>query len=116
MKKLLSAFALFAMPLVASAAVQGGDLESFIVFAGRILSMLIPLLIAAALVAFFWGLVKYVWSGGEEKKEGTNIMIAGIISLFVMVSVWGIVRIAQNTLGITGDQGSIVVPSVPRPR
>jgi hypothetical protein len=74
--------------------------------------MLIPLLIAMALVAFFWGLVRYVWGGGEEgHKEGRNIMIAGITALFVMVSVWGIIRLVQNTLGV-GSGGSLPPPTV----
>jgi hypothetical protein len=39
-------------------------------------------------------------------------MIAGLIALFVMVSVWGIIRLAQNTLlnGVSG--GSIPPPTV----
>jgi hypothetical protein len=75
--------------------------------------MLIPILIALALVAFFWGLVRYVWSGGEFKEGGRNIMIAGLVALFVMVSVWGIIRLAQNTLGI-GSGGALPAPSVPQ--
>ena len=38
-------------------------------------------------------------------------MIAGLVSLFVMVSVWGIVNLAQNALGIQGN-APVVVPQV----
>lgn len=88
-------------------------LESLISLAGRIVTSLIPLLIAVALVVFFWGLVKYVLSGGEDHAQGRNIMIAGLVALFVMVSVWGIIRLAQNTLGIdSSNSGSIAPPTV----
>ncbi len=81
----------------------------------NILDLLIPLLIAAALIAFFWGLVKYVWSGGgENHEEGKKVMIAGIVALFVMVSVWGIIRLAQGALGVSSGSGGINAPTVPR--
>jgi hypothetical protein len=116
MKKLsiFGASFLALVPAIASAQVAGNNLQSLIRFAGDILNMLIPLLIAAALVAFFWGLVRYVWGGGSEgHDQGRNIMIAGIVALFVMVSVWGIVRLAQNTLGISSG-GALPAPSVPQ--
>ena len=113
MKKtaLLSA-ALFALPLVAFAqALQ--PLKNLVVAVGNILDMLIPVLIAAALVVFFWGLVKYIRASGEGHKEGQATMIAGLVSLFIMVSVWGIVALAQNALGVSGNAG-IVIPQVPQ--
>lgn len=72
--------------------------------------MLVPLLILAALVAFFIGLVRYVWGGGGEEahKKGRSIMIAGITALFVMVSIWGIIRLIQNTLQV--DSGGALTP------
>ena len=71
------------------------------------LNRLIPVLIAAALVVFFWGLVKYILSG--KSKGAKDIMIAGLLGLFVMVSVWGIIRIAQNTF--LGGSGALQTPS-----
>ncbi len=70
------------------------------------LNRLIPVLIALALVVFFWGLVKYIRSG--KAAGAKDVMIAGLVGLFVMVSVWGIIRIAQNTL--LGGTGSIQTP------
>jgi hypothetical protein len=101
--------ALFALPLIASAqALQ--PIKNLIVAVGGILNMLIPILIAAALVVFFWGLVQYIRN--PELSEGKNVMIAGILSLFIMVSVWGLVNLAQNALGVNGS-GSVQIPQVP---
>lgn len=106
-------FLALAFPAIASAQVAGNNLQSLIRFFGDILNMLIPIMIALALVGFFYGLVRYVWSGGEFKEKGKNIMIAGIVALFVMVSVWGIIRLAQNTLGINSGS-ALPSPSVPQ--
>ena len=114
MKKIISAASFITLALPSFAFAAGNDLQSLIYEAGQILNTLIPLLILATLVAFFWGLLKYVWGGGEEAhKEGRNIMMAGIAALFVMVSVWGIIRLVQNTLlGGGGDTGPITPPKV----
>ncbi len=104
---------LWALPLLA-AAQTAQNLVGLIRLAGDILNMLIPVLIALALVVFFWGLVRYIWgsSGDKGKSSAKGIMIAGLVSLFVMVSVWGIIRLAQNTLGVQGSQ-PIQPPFVP---
>lgn len=105
MKKSLAITFLYALPFVAFA--QSGNLtpiKNLVVSVGQILNMLIPVLIAAALVVFFWGLVMYIWSGGKNSAQGRKVMLAGLISLFVMVSVWGIVRLAQSALNVGPDQ------------
>ena len=59
--------------------------------------------IGLAIVFFFWGLAKYILlnAGDEEKKkEGRNIMIWGVIALFIMVSIWGIVSVLADTFGV----------------
>ncbi|MGC9602786.1 MAG: hypothetical protein ABSE76_03570 [Minisyncoccia bacterium] len=114
MKKIVAqsvslAFVLFAVPLVAFAqALQ--PIRNLIVAIGGILNITIPVLIAAAIVVFFWGLVMYIRK--PEIAEGKNVMIAGLISLFIMVSVWGLVNLAQNSLGVSGS-ASVQIPQVP---
>jgi len=65
-----------------------------------IIELLIPVLIALALVTFFWGLVKFVGSAGNEEavRTGKALMIWGIIGLFVMVSIWGILGFLSEIL------------------
>ena len=110
MKKALFTAALFALPMVAFAQTPT-NLTGLIAFAGDILNRVIPVLIALALVIFFWGLVKYISSG--KAAGGKDIMIAGLVGLFIMVSVWGIIRIAQNTLGV-GNAAPASIPQVPQ--
>ena len=53
--------------------------------------MLVPLAFILALLFFFWGIAKYIRSAGSEKDEGKKVMVWGIVALFVMASVWGLV-------------------------
>jgi len=119
MKKTAIASALFfALPLVALAQYGGGPqltpVREFVKSVASIIAMIIPILIALAMVVFFYGLVRYVWGKGTEPDHalGKKIMIAGLVSLFVMVCVWGIVRLAADSLGIQ-QGGSAPVPGIP---
>ena len=110
MKKVLGYTALFVFPLAAFAQTPT-NLIGLISFAGDVANRLIPLLIACALVVFFYGLVKYIQGG--KLKGAKDIMIGGLLGLFVMVSVWGIIRIAQNTFGV-GSAAPVGIPQVPQ--
>lgn len=108
----LYAALLFAIPAIASAqALQ--PIRNFVVAFGGIVDILIPILIAVALVVFFWGLIQYIRKSGEGHGEGIKIMTAGLVSLFIMVSVWGIINLAQNALGVP-TTGVVAVPQVPQ--
>lgn len=67
-----------------------------------VLMPLIGVLIVFATVVFIWGVTKYVAAGGDAEKitEGRNFIFWGLIGLFVIISVWGLVLVINNTLGI----------------
>lgn len=48
------------------------------------------------------GLVKYVKNGDNEEKRasGRMLMIYGIVGLFFMVSVWGILKIFVSSFNL----------------
>jgi uncharacterized membrane protein len=64
-----------------------------------ILSPLVYLLISVAVIIFLWGVVGYIKSGDseEERKKAKDFILYGIIGLFVMISVWGLVNILSGT-------------------
>jgi ABC-type Fe3+-siderophore transport system permease subunit len=67
----------------------------------ELLNNLIPILIGLAVLLFIWGLLKYIRGDGEEaKKEGIKVVGYGIVSIFVMVSLWGIIHLIGSVLGI----------------
>ena len=77
-------------------------------FVGVVLNRVVPLLISLAIVFFIWKVFQYTIAGDEEaKKEAKTGMIWGIVGIFVMVSIWGLVAILQSTFGTAGVTGSI---------
>ncbi len=84
--------------------------DVFLVFTDLIYSAL-PLVIGIALLVFFWGLAKFILRAGDEKarEEGKQIMKWGIIALFVLVSVWGIIEFLQGEFGFS----NLGIPRLP---
>jgi hypothetical protein len=66
-----------------------------------ILQSFVVLIMGLALLYFLWGIVKYINRYGDEtaRKESVRIMTQGVIALFVMVSVWGLVALLVNFIG-----------------
>ena len=65
---------------------------------------LIPVVAGMTLLVFFWGLAKFVARvGGDEKavSDGKNLMIWGVVGLFVMVSIWGILGFLSDQFGFS---------------
>ncbi|MEX2514999.1 MAG: hypothetical protein WD335_02645 [Candidatus Paceibacterota bacterium] len=80
---------------------------------GNIVNQLIPLVASLSLLAFFWGLAKYIFNAGsdEGQQQGKRIMIGGIVALFLVASVGGIIEFMATALDIeTG--GSITPPTI----
>jgi phosphotransferase system glucose/maltose/N-acetylglucosamine-specific IIC component len=76
------------------------------VFLGRvnevIINPLIVLMFVAALLVFFWGLVEFIYKAGSDdgRETGKRHLMYGIVGMFVMVGVYGIIRLILNTFGI----------------
>jgi len=114
MKKALvvSASTLFALPLVAFAAVNNlTDAGSLLI--DIINQIIVPVLFAIAFIVFVWGAFQtfIVGASSEDVKEkGRNLMLWGLIGFFVMVSVWGLVNILTGTIqfgNTTGPSGGL---------
>jgi hypothetical protein len=105
---------LMVSPLFASAQQYFGNIGGIITSIGHLVKLALPVVIGLALLAFFYGLLKFIFNGGDEekRKESIQVMIYGVIALFVMVSVWGLVRFVGNSLGVNDQGGSLPVPTV----
>jgi len=101
-----------AAPLVAGS--SGADsivqtrLLSIVETIKSIVRSAIPVVFALAIIYFFWGLAQYILNSGdtEGREEGKNRMIYGVLAIFVMVSVFGLVQLIGNTIGLDKLGGS----------
>lgn len=66
--------------------------------ASSIFNPLITLMIAVAVVFFIYGVVEFIGAANNEeaRTKGKQHMVWGIIGLFIMVSVWGIMNVLNN--------------------
>lgn len=113
MKKFLTGALLAAatLPWVAAAQFTSFDnaLDTLIGWINR----LIPFLLLLATLYFFWGLTKFILKAGNEEAQGEakQIMIWGVVAVFVMVSFWGLIAFLSQTLGL--DASGITVGGAP---
>lgn len=80
----------------------------------KVLAILIPILVSLAVAAFFYGLIRYLWTAAgnpEAASENKRIMYWGVIAIFVMVSLWGLVLFIGKALNI-GQGGTVPLPSI----
>lgn len=98
-KKIFISLLAFSPFLVLAA---GDSLNTVIINIARLIQDgVIPIVIGLALLTFLWGVMKYGTSRDEaSRKESIAIIINGIIVLFVMVSVWGLVALFFNFFGL----------------
>lgn len=89
---------IFAAPYIALAAPKTfSDLVAMLV---DVFNTATTTLIVFGLVAFFYGIATNINHFGEDKEHEKvkAYFFWGIVILFVMVSIWGITKLIQNTL------------------
>ncbi len=99
----LSLLALLGLPLVSFAqSLNLSPVSKLIGAIAAVIGTLVPILVTLGLVVFLWGLVKYLWGhGGKADIDGAKkLMKWGLLTLFVMVSVWGIIDLMQAAFNI----------------
>lgn len=116
MKRILASVTVSAFPLLALAQVNttysgntglGGLLKWF----SGILSLGVPLIISLAVVYFIWNVFNFFIKEGEAKDEAKSGIVWGIVAIFIMVSVWGLVNILSSTFQL--GNGPASGPAIP---
>ena len=96
--RILPAIVALALPLVASAE-AARTFQELAVDIVEILDATTAVLIVAGIVVYFWGISTNILNFSDDAGEKVRIYFFwGIIVLFVMVSIWGILRLLQDTL------------------
>lgn len=66
-----------------------------------IINLIIPFLVGLAVLVIIYGIFGFVTSAGDEEARATakQFIIWGVIGVFLMLSVWGLVTILVNSFG-----------------
>ncbi|MCH7597830.1 hypothetical protein IID27_02160 [Patescibacteria group bacterium] len=110
-KKLVPLILLIVFPIAVYAA--PATIKDLFLLIALLFNKAIPVLVAIALLVFFWGVSKLILYADNETKrqEGINTIIWGLVALFVIVSVWGLVFVfTQTFFGTSGVPGFDVLP------
>ena len=80
----------------------------------EILDATTAVLIVAGIVVYFWGISTNILNFSDDAAEKVRTYFFwGIIVLFVMVSIWGIVNLLESTLFPAGAGGDGIGPAAP---
>lgn len=68
---------------------------------------LIPFMGALAFLSFVLGVARFIKAAGNEKeiKESKNFLIWGVVGMFVLVTIWGIITFLRSEFGFAGTIG-----------
>jgi len=117
MKKIGLAVSAYLLPVVAFGQTLSGRInnaDSLVTFIKNLIDTVIPIIIAIAVVYFLWGLFRLFTAADDEKKDkAKNTILYGVIALFVMVSIWGLVNILVGTFDLDTNAPSNLDELVP---
>lgn len=110
----LSTFSLAEAAAICSTTPASGGVETVLDWGTCILNrMVVPLLVVLAMVGFIWGVIQYYLNpeNEEKRKKGKNFIVGGLLALFVITAMWGLVGILTGTFNL--DNSKVVVPQLP---
>ncbi len=56
-------------------------------------------LFGMTILVFIWGLYGFFNGDDEKRNQSKNHMLWGVVGMFIMISVYGIIRFVANTVG-----------------
>ncbi len=114
MKKLVITSALI-FPALTSLA-QLTTVTEVVIRLQSVINLIIPFIVGLAVLVIVYGIFNFISSAGDEEARATakQFIIWGIIGVFIMVSIWGLVNILVNSFGTTnvntfGDNSKVPV-------
>lgn len=61
--------------------------------------LLIPLLGIVAFLVFIVGIGRFIRTSGQSKEADKGMLIYGVVALFVLMTLWGIIAFMQSEFG-----------------
>jgi hypothetical protein len=80
----------------------------------KIGTSLIPFMGAVAFLSFVYGVGRFIRASGNEKdiKASKNFLIWGIVGMFVLATIWGIIAFLRSEFGF---DGAPIIPQIKFP-
>jgi len=103
MKKYLALGALSFLPAVAFAQISAtGGIDSVFNALQDLFNYIFPILLLIAVFIIIWGIFQFILNAGDEeaRKSGRSKILWGIVGVFLMLSVWGLINILVNTINV----------------
>ena len=75
-----------------------------------IINSVIPVIVAITVLYIVWGAFNLTKSEGEDRKKWSQVILYGVVGLFIMVSIYGIVNILVGTFKF--GTSTITTPSI----
>ena len=103
------------LPLIAMAAGSAQDLLTPV--AQNVLALvkvLVLVVFVLAIVAFGWGIVQFIFAGGDPTALGKakSFLLWGVIGMAVMASLFGLITFLQNYFGVASGGLNVDAPKV----
>ena len=116
MKKVYIASGIVAL-LPAAAFAQAynvGSLTGILSAITSILNLVFPVLLAVAVFVIAWGIFKFILNAGDEaaRASGRSLILWGVVGVFLMLSIWGLVNILANTFTLNN---TAITPGILNP-
>lgn len=79
-----------------------------------IISLLNIILPSAAVIVFFWLIVRFIWNKSRSEKADTGGLVWGLVALTVLFGTYGLVRLMASFVGVNTDGSTrITAPALP---
>jgi len=116
MKQRFATVGLLTLTLFLPTVVFAATLPQALGVAFGIIQDMVVVTIGLAVLVFLWGVFKYVIASDDNgKAKGRTYMLWGIVGLFVMVAVWGLVFLLQQTFGLRDPGRALDAPKIEVP-
>ena len=112
MNKILLFLAVLIMP--ASALAQMNQFDKLVNRIIGLASQAITFLMLLATIFFIWAVITLIRAKDEKTQTDAKKQLKNsVIGLAVMVTVWGLIKFAASTLGVSTDNSDIAIPCPP---
>lgn len=76
------------------------------------LQSLMPIFFVVALLFFLYSAIQFIRAEDKTRDEARNKLLYGLVGLFAMTAVWGLVGVLSGTFNLTNTMPNL--PSYPR--